>query len=269
MVVLDDTFNKAWAGRDPFAAARALDGQTFRHVKARRTLRFELDGKSYFAKIHGGVGWSEIVKNLLMLKKPILGAANEYAAIRRLEALGVPTMTVAAFGERGANPAGRESFIVTRELTETEDLESFCREWPHRPPPVPLKRALIAEVARMSRTLHSHGVNHRDFYICHFLLDISGGRDNVDPEKIRLWLIDLHRAQLRARLPMRWRVKDVAGLYFSAMDIGLTQRDLFRFMRLYSGSSLRETLRADGSFWLRVKRAAQRLHAREQRKPRG
>jgi hypothetical protein len=43
-------------------------------------------------------------------------------------------------------------------------------------------------------------------------------------------LIDLHRAQLRKKTPRRWVVKDVAGLYFSVMDIGLTQRDLFRFV---------------------------------------
>ena len=45
-----------------------------------------------------------------------------------------------------------------------------------------------------------------------------------DLEKMRLYLIDLHRMQLRRKTPSRWIVKDIAGLYYSSMDIGLTKR---------------------------------------------
>jgi len=265
MMDLNTHFKKAWAAADPFAAAFRLEGEVFRSVKTRRTFRFELGGKSYFAKVHHGIGWAEILKNLLQLKRPVFSARNEYEAIRRLEKLGVATMKIAAFGERGRNPARIESFIITDELVNTVSLEDYCRDWKRNPPPFELKLALIRYVAQVSRLLHCNGVNHRDYYLCHFLLDVS--RDWK--AGIKASLIDLHRAQLRKKTPRRWAVKDVAGLYFSAMNIGLTSRDRLRFMEIYSGGSLRETLRNGAGFWRAIDRTAKRLYAKEQRKPKG
>lgn len=70
-------FDRLWAGRDPFEAVEALRGEVFRELEARRTLRTEVDGRGYFVKIHRGVGWAEIVKNLVCLRAPVLGAGNE------------------------------------------------------------------------------------------------------------------------------------------------------------------------------------------------
>jgi len=269
MVYLQEDFEKAWDGQDPFEAADRLEGEIFRAVKTRRTLRFELNGKSYFAKIHHGVGWREIFKNLFQLKRPVLGAENEWAALRKLEELGVDTMVPCAYGQRGKNPARQDSFIITEDLINTESLEDFCRDWKMNPPSFKLKKALIEKLAWVSRQMHENGINHRDYYICHFLLDISAGLDCVDPDNLKISLIDLHRAQIRKKTPRRWMVKDVSGLYFSAMDIGLTQRDLFRFVTVYSGNPLREFI-ADGSgFWSSVEQTAERLYAKEKRKPRG
>ena len=112
----------------------------------------------------------------------------------------------------------------------------------------------------MVRTMHAAGLNHRDCYLCHFLLD-NATRDEALPH---LYVIDLHRAEIRSAVPYRYRVKDVAGIYFSSMDIGLTRRDRCRFMKLYSGKSLRRTLEEDGAFWRAVERAAVSLYRREQ-----
>ena len=59
---------KLWGGEDVFSAVQQLKGDVFRHKEGRRTLRFEVAGKSYFLKYHQGVGWLEIVKNLLQLR---------------------------------------------------------------------------------------------------------------------------------------------------------------------------------------------------------
>ena len=241
------------AGIDPFDYIMQLDGEVYRDVAMRRTLRFELGGKRYFLKAHYGVGWKEIFKNLLQLKMPVLGARNEWLAIRRLEQLGVQTMTLVGHGERGRNPATRQSFVITEALEETESLEDFCGAWEKNPPVtaagIKLKRELITRIARISRLMHSNGINHRDYYICHFLLDVSSDVLAVPPSALRLSLIDLHRVQLRKRTPQRWIVKDVGGLYFSAMRIGLTRRDIYRFMRVYRDKPLRATLAEDGRFW--------------------
>ena len=215
------TFRTLWAAQDPSSLSGA-GGKVYRELEARRTLRIEVAGRGYFVKIHRGVGWGEILKNLLTLRAPVLGAGNENA--------GDP----AAGGTRRrhdvrcclrarATATGSAAFIHRhRGLAPTVSLEDFCRDWPQRPPEPRLKRALIGRVATMARRMHEGGVNHRDFYICHFLL-------HLDP------VPDVRHVQAvadrpapgadRAHTPRRWRDKDLASLYFSALQIGLTRRD--------------------------------------------
>lgn len=260
---IGEPFRSLWSGADPFAAVESLQGDVFRELEARRTLRTEIDGRGYFVKIHRGVGWIEIAKNLLSLRLPVLGATNEWRAISRLSELGVDTMRCAAFGRRGSNPAAQHSFIVTEELAPTISLEDYCRDWPSAPPSVALKRALIRRVAEMARRIHRGGVNHRDFYICHFLLHLEP-EPSVD--RLKLSLIDLHRAQIRRRTPRRWRDKDLSSLYFSALNIGLTKRDHLRFLKTYFERPLRETLSDEARLLSHLEAEAARLEARYLRK---
>ena len=261
-LMLLEPFKSLWHGEDPFVEVERLDGQVYRELEGRRTLRTEVEGQGYFVKIHRGIGWGEIAKNLLTAKAPVLGAGQEWRAIQRLHEVGVPTMSAVAYGERGANPASQHSFIITEELAPTVSLEDFTASWLEQPPAPALKRALIAEVARMAGTMHRAGVNHRDFYICHFLLHTD---KPVTATDFRLSLIDLHRAQARSRTPRRWRDKDLAGLYFSALEIGLTRGDKLRFLRDYFQRPLREILRDESSLLAWLQRKAERLQARKLR----
>lgn len=259
MIYLSDDLERLWRGQDPFTIVESIDGEVYREVKNRRTLRFELDGKSYFLKLHKGVGWGEIVKNLMQLRLPVLGAENEWAALNKLVELGVDTMAVAGYGTKGLNPASQQSFIITTDLTETVSLEDFCKDWPLQKPQLKLKYNLIRKVAQISRVLHQNNICHRDFYLCHFLLHIPSLGGDLNP---KLSLIDLHRALVKISLSQRWVDKDIVGLYFSALDIGLTRNDRYRFMRIYSGKSLRQCLQQDGSFWHRVHSRARQMHNR-------
>jgi len=261
-LILAEPFKRLWAGRDAFEAVEGLQGQVYRELEGRRTLRTEVEGRGYFVKIHRGIGWGEIFKNLLTAKLPVLGAGQEWQAVQRLHEVGVPTMTAVAYGERGSNPAAQHSFIVTEELAPTISLEDFSIDWVKQPPAPRLKRALIAEVARMTGMMHRAGVNHRDCYICHFLLHTDR---EVTAEDFKLSVIDLHRAQTRATISRRWRNKDLAALYFSALDIGLTRRDKLRFLRGYFQQPLRQILAEEAALlrWLEGK--AQKLYERKQR----
>lgn len=260
-LVLDEPFRSLWAGQDAFACVEALQGKVLRALEGRRTFRTEIGGRGYFVKIHHGVGWQEIFKNLFAGRLPILGAANEWHALQRLPILGVDTMRAVAFGERGSNPASCHSFLITEELAPTVSLEDFCRDWCAVTPGLTLKRQLIERVAMMTRRMHAGGVNHRDLYICHFLLHLP-----VDPDAPKLSLIDLHRAQLRPRTPRRWRDKDLAALHFSSLDIGLTRRDRLRFLRVYFGRPLRDILATEADLLVKLESMAARLKDRYQRK---
>ena len=258
-IFLSEFFQQLWHDRDPFEEVGKFDGTLFRAVKSRRTLRLELEGRSFFLKHHHGVGWREIFKNLFQGKLPILGAGNEFAAIKRLTELDVPTMTAEAYGERGCNPAARESFLITAELADTVSLEDLCRNWPQEKPEFKFKFALLKEVARSAGIMHRNNICHRDCYICHFLLNTA----TVDRDRPLVSVIDLHRAVIWKTLPLHYRVKDTAGLYFSSMDIGLSRRDFYRFMKIYSGKSLRETLQQDRPFWQKVKTTAEKLYQKD------
>ena len=95
----------------------------------------------------------------------------------------------------------------------------------------------------------------------------TGDAPHFDSEKSRLFLIDLHRmkfnkptyyawlkailngliSKVRVRPPLmarrRWRIKDVAGLYYSSDNLGLGTGHLCRFMMTYSGISQRDAIK--------------------------
>ena len=252
----------AWRGEDPFERVAQLDGEIFRDVAARRTLRFETAGRSYFAKLHFGVGWREILKNLVVLRRPVIDASNEYRACLLLPKFGVSTPAPAAYGVRGRSPATRQSFIVCDELTDHVSLSTLSQNWHHEPPEPAFKRRLIVAVAELTRAMHRAGVVHRDYYLYHLLVDQRLLKSGV----VALSLIDLHRAQLRLKIPPRWLVKDLGALLFWCLDLPITRRDQLRFVRVYEDRPLREALRDNGEFWMRVERRAIALYNKGRRK---
>ena len=263
MIWLDPGFDKKIQPRwETVKDALAIRGETYRQPEnaQRRTLRFEVDGRGYFIKQHWGVGWGEILKNLLTLKRPVLGAENEWLAINRLNQLGIETMELMGFGIEGWNPAQIRSFVVTRELADTISLEDYCANWATSAADPVIKRLLISRVADMVSKLHANGVNHRDLYICHFLLQLPW---QGDVENLSLYLIDLHRVQIRSRTPRSWLIRDLGALYFSALNIGLTRRDLLRFIRNYQQQPLAESLVKNARFWRAVKARAEQLSRRK------
>ena len=257
-----EAFKKDWGGIPEFDELMALDGEIYRQVARRKTFKFVLNGHFYFAKIHRGVGWGEILKNLIQGRLPILGAKNEYDAISALTTLGIKTMTLAAYGQRGLNIAEQDSYVLTESLEPSTSLEDFCANWTVDKPSLKLKRALIKRVATITRTLHENGINHRDLYICHFLLKDGELESPAEISDLQLYLIDLHRVQIRPKTPKRWQVKDLSALYFSSMDIGLSLNDRLYFIRHYTGQSIRLTLDNHDDLWRDVARKALILKAK-------
>ncbi len=265
MMVLQPDFAAALNNVDDvFHYLMHLKGEVRKEMNGRRTLRFSLGDKHYYLKAHSGIGWREVFKNLLQLRWPVIGARNEWLAIQRLQDLGIHTMTLVGYGRQGLNPAAQRSFVITEELENTRSLEDVCAEWRIQKPAttdqIRLKRALVQRIATIARVLHQSGVNHRDFYLCHFLLEVSQGLPAIPSDMARLYVIDLHRVQLRRHTPRRWIIKDIAALYFSSMDIGLTRRDLYRFIAVYSDTSLRVALQDNTRYWNKIRSRARTLY---------
>lgn len=254
---LREDLESEWRADDAFDNVLNLQGEIYRAVKNRRTLRVQINARTYFAKIHGPVGWGEILKNLITLRWPVLGATNEYNASQLLKRAGVRVPDVAAFGIRGISPASRESFILTDAVEPSVSLEDYCADWGINKPDQAVKNILIDQVATMTRQMHGLGLNHRDLYICHFLLDST----QLQQDNLELTMIDLHRAQKRKRVPRRWIVKDLGSLLFSCMDLGFQRRDWLRFIKVYSDMPPRKSLPDhQPGLWRDVEIRAQNLY---------
>lgn len=261
MLYLNDNLKPYFNNDKPlFDQLMSLDGEVFRNLEGRKTMRVTIGDKAYFIKQHRGVGYKEIFKNLSQLRMPVISAKNEWRAIKELQALGIHAPKVVAYGERGCNPAKIESFVLMEEVAPAISLEDLARQWQDQKPDPDFKRALIEKVATYTRVMHAAGMNHRDLYICHFLMIISDVKPSADA--LNLYLIDLHRAQKRRHPVARWVIKDLAGLYFSSKDAGLTKRDLYRFMQAYSQKSLREIMQdtAQTKLWERVTQRGEQLY---------
>lgn len=265
MITLCPALHEKFSGEDAFEQIFAMDGKIYRNFKGRKTLRFEHAGKGYFLKIHPGVGWREILKTLLHCKIPVLGAKDEHDAILALERIGVRTMTIAGYGLRGENPASMQSFIITEEIDDAVSLEDLVLDRNNYPLLPGAKRALVRKVAEIASTMHRNGVNHRDFYLCHFLLPKVWLEQENPGTEPPLHVIDLHRTQVRRSLPERWLMKDLAGLYFSSMDAGLTKRDRLRFISCYDGRAIRTIMKQPSVNWSKIARKAKALYKKFQR----
>ncbi len=220
---------------DLISEAKKIEGEVFREYENRVTKRIKYNNQNYFLKFHGPVGFKEIIKNLILLKPPILGAKQEYLALSRMNELGINGPKVKYYHSKGFNPSNQSSFLITKELKDTISLEDFFLEGKQKTLSFEQKNNLLNSIANITRKLHQCGINHRDLYLCHYHLDT-----NTDFNQIDLSLIDLHRAQIRNEVPERWLVKDIGGLYHSAIQFGLTERDCYRFLMIYFNCSLRD-----------------------------
>ena len=163
-----------------------IEGKVYKRIQNRYTLRFERGGQAFFIKCHRGIGWSEVFKNLLTLRLPVFDAGNEWRAIGRLHEIGLDTMQAVGWGVEGINPANRISFLITRSLEHTLDLESWFAQNSGRSDAefLAAKRTLIKRVADITRRMHENGVNHRDYYLCHLRMDTDAGDPVQQSESI-------------------------------------------------------------------------------------
>ncbi len=258
MIELSADIRDKFPGVDAFKKVMALEGDVYRAKEGRRTLLFTHQGREYFAKIHHGIGWGEIWKNIISFRMPVTDASNEWKAVDLLEKIGVATVKIVGKGSRGINPARRESFVIMDALEERIEVEDFLKEMDDFPvsQKLALKRAIIREVADAARRMHGAGMNHRDFYLCHFHILERDWSEWQLGEKIHLPLLDLHRAQIRNQVPHRWLVKDLGALLFSAIDCKITDRDMIAFLKVYLGEDWKREFLDRPQRWSSVARRA-------------
>jgi heptose I phosphotransferase len=176
-------------------------------------------------------------------------ALQEWRHLEWARKEGFPVPAAVAAGE-WIGPWGRlQSFLAVEELTDMLPLhEAIPAAARHFDPKAfqLWKRGLIAEMARLTRSLHQRRRFHKDLYLCHFYIP-QKYTVHLPQWQGQVHLIDLHRLGHHPWVWRLWQVKDLAQLLYSSEIFGVTARDRLRFWRAYL-TSQRDPLAAS---WLR------------------
>jgi tRNA A-37 threonylcarbamoyl transferase component Bud32 len=215
------------SGLNSFDDFMRLEGMVAKSaVRERLTQRLDVDGVTVYLKKHFFPGIREILKNLVRFRFP-LGALNEWQALLAFHAHNIPTMTPICAGRKPLLwKIDKESFLLTDDLGEVSRLNDFLRvngSIPCRGKVLETKKRILDNLAEITRKMHSAGINHRDYYLYHILMD----------SKERLYVIDLHRVTVRDKVGKRWMVKDLAALLFSSLAVPVTRGQRLAFYKRY------------------------------------
>lgn len=168
------------------------------------------------------------LKNWYYRRKNISLGKSEAETAETLRRAGIDTPRTVAFGEKRSGIFERGSFIITAEIPDAEALERKLPECCTKPPDresLRLKRNFVHRLALFVKKFHATRLRHRDLYLSHIFYDNKGC----------LHLIDLSRVFRPAVLSERFRLKDLAQLYYSAPGKFFTGTDRLRFFLAYTG----------------------------------
>jgi heptose I phosphotransferase len=195
-------------------------------VKERSTQRVNLGRRTIYLKKHAFVGIRETLENLLRFRLP-RGALNEWRGILAFHAKGIPTMIPISAGRKSFLwGLKEESFLLTADLGDASRLDYFLQEQfaaPCRGEQLQRRRRILAKLADLTHKMHVSGINHRDYYLCHIFID----------KEEELYVIDLHRVDIRKKVGRRWLVKDLAALLFSSLELPITWGERLAFYKRY------------------------------------
>ena len=142
-----------------------------------------------------------------------------------LDYAGISVPHTIAYGYQWSGLFEKRSFIMILEIPDAVSLEEklpACMT-DFSPSAARQRRAFIRKVADFVRQFHRTGCRHRDLYLCHLFLDKAN----------TLHLIDLHRVFEPILLGERFRMKDIAQLYYSSPGHAISRADRLRFYLHY------------------------------------
>ena len=211
-------------------------GEVIKQSHAERsTIKLMLTGKhgavGAYLKRYQSSGFKTVIRSFVSCSLPRT-ALDEWNAILAFHRLGIPTMIPLAVGVQKRSGLKKESFLLTREIEGTERLDHYLLR--HFLPPLTddqrrEKRRLFKALALLVQQMHHSGCNHRDLYLCHVLVKKDTSLN------WHIYLADLHRVDQRRHVRLRWKVKDLAALNYSADICSVTRTDRLRFLKHYYG----------------------------------
>ncbi len=152
----------------------------------------------------------------------------EFEQTNELATTGINTPKIISYGQQLGVFFEKRSFIITEKIPNAESLERKLPNFftdPATTENLKLRRGFIAQLAGFVKKFHQTNFRHRDLYLSHIFYDDKG----------KFHLIDLARAFKPIILSQRFRVKDIAQLYYSAPAKYFSNTDRLRFYFGYTG----------------------------------
>ncbi|MDD5327735.1 MAG: lipopolysaccharide heptosyltransferase II [Phycisphaerae bacterium] len=233
-----------------FSAAKNLTKDNL--PKHRSRLRFEIKSPpvTLFLKRYDSPPVIDQLKNWLSAHKRISCGLFAFKPAVKLAEAGVNTPKTISYGEQWGMFFEKRSFIIAEKIPEAESLEKKlpdCFNSPATIENLKLRRDFITRLADFVKKFHETKYRHRDLYLCHIFYDDKG----------QFHLIDLARTFKPILFSERFRVKDIAQLYYSAHNRYFSKTDRIRFYLRYTGQS-RLTMK-DKAFIYKVINKAKRM----------
>jgi heptose I phosphotransferase len=160
----------------------------------------------------------ERIKAASSLKFKSFDAFDEWDSLLAFHRHNLPTMIPLAVARQGA-----KTCILTLGITDYRRASHLFEEFTAKDNK--RKEKLILKIADLAGKMHSEGMAHQDFYLVHIFV-----KENNNDE---IFLIDLQRTIKQNQLSERWRIKDLAQIYFSAEPF-INTKDTVLFWQRYT-----------------------------------
>lgn len=198
----------------------------------RNRLRFETTNPKavLFLKRYEKPSISVQLKNWLSAKSRVSCAWFDYQVPRNLAAVGIGATSVIAYGEKFGLLFEKKSFCITIKIPDSDSLETRlppCFDAPITSKKRKQKKEFIEKLAQFINKFHRTGYRHRDLYLCHIFYDGDS----------RFYLIDLARTFKPLVFTKRYRIKDIAQLYYSSPAGKIYRTDRMRFYHYLTGKN--------------------------------
>jgi len=209
-----------------FSAGKDLSKRNLATYRSR--LRFEINNPSttLFLKRYERAPILTQLQNWLWARQQVSCGFFDLEPANLLSAAGIKTPKIVSYGEQWGGLFEERSFIITEKIANAESLERKlpdCFSGPATVSNLTLRRNFIAQLAGFIKKFHQSNYRHRDLYLSHIFYSDDG----------EFYLIDLARVFKPIVFQQRFRIKDIAQVYYSAPAKHFSNTDRLRFYLNY------------------------------------
>lgn len=213
-----------------FKGGENLTKENLARFKSRVRFKINSPAATLFLKRYDSPPILLQLKNRLLHRKQISCGLLDFEMANKLAEEGINTPKTICYGEQWGRFFEKRSFIITEKIRNAESLEQKLPDYFNglaTAENLRLRRNFIAKLAIFVKKFHGTNYRHRDLYFSHIFCSNSS----------EFYLIDLARVFKPRSFFERFRIKDIAQIYYSAPGRYFSRTDRLRFYLALVGQS--------------------------------